>query len=58
MRDWRAYAIDMQIVSFAQEGAEFAATGACAEAGSPGAIDWIRFNCHLTASPGRPDRGR
>jgi hypothetical protein len=40
----------MQTLSFAQEAAEFAATDAWDEDGSASAIDWLRFNCHLTST--------
>jgi hypothetical protein len=46
----KAYFIDMQVLSFAQEAAEFAATDAWDEDGSASAIDWLRFNCHLTST--------
>jgi hypothetical protein len=46
----KAHVIDLQILSFAQEAAEFAATDAWDEDGSACAIDWIRFNCHLTST--------
>jgi hypothetical protein len=46
----KAYFIDMQILSFAQEAAEFAATDAWEEDGSASPIDWLRFNCHLTST--------
>jgi hypothetical protein len=46
----KAHVLDMQILSFAQEAAEFAATDAWEEAGATSAIDWIRFNCHLTST--------
>src|ERR1700686_4902715 len=46
----KAYFIDMQILSFAQEAAEFAATDAWDEDGSASAIDWIRFNCQMTSN--------
>src|ERR1700704_5520553 len=46
----KAYFIDMQMLSFAQEAAEFAASDGWDEDGSPTAIDWIRFNCHLTSN--------
>jgi Domain of unknown function (DUF222) len=45
----KAHVIDMLILSFSQEAAEFAATDAWEEDGSASAIDWIRFNCHLTS---------
>jgi hypothetical protein len=46
----RAFIIEMQMLSFAQEAAEFAATDAWDEDGSATAIDWLRFNCHLTSN--------
>jgi hypothetical protein len=46
----KGHAIDMQLLSFAQEAAEFAATDAWEEDGSASAIDWIRFNCHMTSN--------
>src|ERR1700716_188976 len=46
----KAYVIDLQILSFAQEAAEFAATDAWDEDCSASAIDWLRFNCHLTST--------
>src|ERR1700730_6078576 len=44
----KAHVIDMLTLSFSCEAAEFAATDAWEEDGSASAIDWIRFNCHLT----------
>jgi hypothetical protein len=46
----KAYVIDMQLLSFAREAAEFAATDAWEEDGSTSPIDWLRFNCHLTST--------
>jgi hypothetical protein len=46
----KAYFIDMQMLSFAQEAAEFAATDAWDEDASASAIDWIRFNCYMTSN--------
>jgi hypothetical protein len=46
----RAYLIEMQMLSFAQDAAEFAATDAWDEDGSATAIDWLRFNCHMTSN--------
>jgi len=46
----KAYFIDMQILSFAQDAAEFAASDAWEEDGSASPIDWLRFNCHLTST--------
>ena len=45
----KAHIIDMLTLSFSLEAAEFAATDAWEEDGSASAIDWIRFNCHLTS---------
>ena len=45
----RRRVIDLQEVAFAREAAEFAASDAWDEDGSVSAIDWIRFNCHMTA---------
>jgi hypothetical protein len=45
----KAHVIDMLTLSFSCEAAEFAATDAWEEDGSASAIDWIRFNCHLTS---------
>src|ERR1700686_5126311 len=42
-------AIDLQEIAFAREAAEFAAGDAWDEDGSVSAIDWLRFNCHITA---------
>jgi hypothetical protein len=46
----KAYIIDMQMLCFAREAAELAATDAWDEDGSATAIDWIRFNCNLTSN--------
>jgi hypothetical protein len=46
----KTHVIDMQILSLAREAAEFAATDAWDEDGSGSAIDWIRFNCHMTSN--------
>jgi len=46
----KAFIIDMQLLSFARESAEFAATKAWEEEGSETAIDWLRFNCHMTSN--------
>src|ERR1700737_1076778 len=46
----KAYVIDAQMLSFAQEAAEFAATDAWDEDGSASAIDWMRFNCNMTSN--------
>ena len=45
----RRRVIDLQEVAFAREAAEFAAGNAWDEDGSVSAIDWLRFNCHMTA---------
>jgi hypothetical protein len=41
--------IDLQEIAFAREAADFAASNAWDEDGSVSAIDWMRFNCHMTA---------
>ena len=46
----KAFIIDMQLLSFARESAEFAVTKAWEEEGSETAIDWLRFNCHMTSN--------
>jgi hypothetical protein len=45
----KAHLMDVQLLSFAQEAAEFAASDAWDEDGSLSPIDWIRFNCHMTS---------
>src|SRR5450759_982730 len=45
----RRRVIDLQEVAFAREAAEFAASDTWDEDGSVSAIDWLRFNCHMTA---------
>src|SRR5258706_5492418 len=45
----RRRVIDLQEIAFAREAAEFAAGDAWDEDGSVSAIDWMRFNCHMTA---------
>jgi hypothetical protein len=45
----RRRVIDLQELAFAREAADFAASEAWDEDGSVSAIDWIRFNCHMTA---------
>ena len=45
----RRRVIDLQEIAFAREAAEFAARDAWDEDGSVSAIDWMRFNCHMTA---------
>ncbi|HSP09883.1 MAG TPA: DUF222 domain-containing protein [Candidatus Dormibacteraeota bacterium] len=42
-------ALDVQELAFAQAAADFAASDAWEEDGSVSAIDWMRFNCHMTA---------
>jgi hypothetical protein len=46
----KRHVIDLMELSFSQEAAEFAATRAYEEDGSISAIDWIRFNCHMTSN--------
>jgi Domain of unknown function (DUF222)/HNH endonuclease len=48
-------AIDLMELSFAEDAATFAATDEYDELGFVSAIDWIRFNCHMT-SGGAADR--
>jgi len=45
----RRRVIDLQEVSFARDAALLAASNAWEEDGSVSAIDWQRFNCHVTA---------
>ena len=45
-----AHVIDVQMLSFAQEAAEFDRSKAWDEEGSNSAIDSIRFNCHMTSN--------
>jgi hypothetical protein len=45
----RRLVIDLQEIAFAGEAADFAASDAWEEDGSVSAIDWLRFNCHMTA---------
>src|SRR5450759_982731 len=45
----RRRVIDLQEVAFAREAAEFAASDTWDEDGSVSAIDWLRFNGHMTA---------
>ena len=45
----RRRVIDLQELAFAREAAEFAASDAWDEDGSVSAIDWLRFNGHMTA---------
>src|SRR5260370_40422910 len=42
-------AIDLMELSFAEDAASFAATDEYDELGFVSAIDWIRFNCHMTS---------
>src|SRR5260370_8701900 len=42
-------AIDLMELSFAEDAASFAATAEYDELGFVSAIDWIRFNCHMTS---------
>jgi hypothetical protein len=42
-------AIDLMELSFAEDAAAYAATGDYDELGFVSAIDWIRFNCHMTS---------
>src|SRR5260370_8275655 len=42
-------AIDLMELSFAEDAARFAATDEYDELGFVSAIDWIRFNCHMTS---------
>jgi hypothetical protein len=44
----KAHALSLMQLSFAREAAAFAATNDFEEDGSNTAIDWIRFNCHMT----------
>jgi hypothetical protein len=44
----KAHLLSLMQLSFAQEAAAFAATNDFEEDGSNTAIDWIRFNCHMT----------
>ena len=46
----KAHIIDLQIMSLAQDAAELAASDAWDEDGSATAIDWIRFNGHMTSN--------
>jgi hypothetical protein len=46
----KSHAIDVQVLSLAQDAAELAAGDAWDEDGSATAIDWIRFNGNMTAS--------
>jgi hypothetical protein len=42
-------AIDLMELSFAEDAAQFASTDDYDELGFVSAIDWIRFNCHMTS---------
>jgi hypothetical protein len=44
----KRHAIDVMELSFAEDAARFAATDDYDELGFVSAIDWIRFNCHMT----------
>jgi hypothetical protein len=44
------HAIDMMELTFSQDAAQFAATKAYEFDGSVSAIDWLRFNCHMTSN--------
>jgi hypothetical protein len=46
----KTHVVDVMLLSLAREAAEFAATDAWDEDGSGSAIDWMRFNCHLTSN--------
>ncbi|MEO8744505.1 MAG: hypothetical protein ABI455_04395, partial [Candidatus Dormiibacterota bacterium] len=48
MRSTR-HLIDLQELSFAEDAAEFASRNAWDDEGSASAIDWMRFNCHMTS---------
>ncbi|MEO8744473.1 MAG: hypothetical protein ABI334_02750, partial [Candidatus Dormiibacterota bacterium] len=45
----KRHAIDLMELSFSEDAAEFARTGDYDELGFVSAIDWIRFNCHMTS---------
>jgi Domain of unknown function (DUF222)/HNH endonuclease len=45
----KRHAIDLMELSFAEDTALFAATDEYDELGFVSAIDWIRFNCHMTS---------
>ncbi|MFI5282141.1 MAG: DUF222 domain-containing protein [Candidatus Dormibacterales bacterium] len=51
----KRHAIDLMELSFAEDAAGFAALNEHDELGYVSAIDWIRFNCHMT-SGGAADR--
>lgn len=44
----KRHAIDLMELSFAEDAAQFAESGDYDELGFVSAIDWIRFNCHMT----------
>jgi Domain of unknown function (DUF222)/HNH endonuclease len=46
----KTHVIDLMLLSVAREAAELAATDAWDEDGSASAIDWMRFNCHMTST--------
>src|SRR6202521_5041342 len=46
----KTHVVDLQLLSVAREAAEFAASDAWEEDGFASAIDWMRFNCHLTST--------
>src|SRR5258708_19307189 len=45
----RRRVIDLQEIAFARDAVEFAASDAWDEDGSVSAVDWMRFNCHMSA---------
>ncbi|MEO8744356.1 MAG: hypothetical protein ABI334_08585 [Candidatus Dormiibacterota bacterium] len=44
----RRHFMDAQEILFAQDAAEFASRETWEDEGSASAIDWLRFNCHMT----------
>jgi hypothetical protein len=44
------HVIDMMELTFSRDAAHFAATNAYEYDGSVSAIDWLRFNCHMTSN--------
>jgi hypothetical protein len=46
----KTHVVDVMLLSLARDAAEFAASDAWDEDGSGSAIDWMRFNCHLTST--------
>ena len=46
----KCHFIDMQLMFLARDAAELAASDAWEEDGSASAIDWMRFNCHMTSN--------